>query len=218
MTWWITLGKYAIYMLKRDAHALRQYTKVCLLFILAMSITWLPSSANRIYSLAKDGRVSPALALLDAFVLPLQGCWNALIYIYMSRDACRSLVLQVQVSLRGFCGKVARKTTLQAANAMMEEEKSDQSEIVADTQEEEQKQKQQQQQQQQALPNEPASGNSPMTGFLRGIRVKASLPRPQRHASPSESLMAVLHHPLHSLGLRKGPDQEGHQINGGVQI
>lgn len=65
------------------------YTKVSVLFFTAMLITWIPSSANRVYSVMHPGDISPSLEFLSAFVLPLQGFWNALIYITTSRHACR---------------------------------------------------------------------------------------------------------------------------------
>jgi hypothetical protein len=67
------------------------YTKVALLFFTAMLVTWIPSSANRIYSLVHPGYISPALQFAAAFVLPLQGFWNAIIYITTSWHACRCL-------------------------------------------------------------------------------------------------------------------------------
>ncbi|KAI6246032.1 hypothetical protein HI914_05309 [Erysiphe necator] len=69
--------------------AIWSYTKVSVLFFLAMMITWIPSSANRVYSLMYKGRVNYALHLVSAFVLPLQGLWNAIIYSATSFEACR---------------------------------------------------------------------------------------------------------------------------------
>lgn len=67
------------------------YTKVAMLFFTAMLVTWIPSSANRLYSLAADGQVSLALEYMSAFVLPLQGFWNAIIYCTTSWKACTML-------------------------------------------------------------------------------------------------------------------------------
>lgn len=67
------------------------YTKVALLFFTAMLVTWIPSSANRLYSLAKAGEISLPLEYMSAFVLPLQGFWNALIYCTTSWKACKML-------------------------------------------------------------------------------------------------------------------------------
>ncbi|KAJ4414537.1 hypothetical protein N0V82_007883 [Gnomoniopsis sp. IMI 355080] len=67
------------------------YTKVALLFFTAMLVTWIPSSANRLYSLAKAGEISLPLEYMSAFVLPLQGFWNALIYCTTSWKAFKML-------------------------------------------------------------------------------------------------------------------------------
>ncbi|KAK2592924.1 hypothetical protein QQS21_009369 [Conoideocrella luteorostrata] len=64
------------------------YTKCAILFFTAILITWIPSSANRVYSLVHKGDVSIPLEFLSAFVLPLQGFWNAVIYATTSWSAC----------------------------------------------------------------------------------------------------------------------------------
>jgi hypothetical protein len=66
------------------------YAKVSILFFTAMLVTWIPSSANRVFSVMHVGYISPELEYLSAFVLPLQGFWNATIYITTSRAACRN--------------------------------------------------------------------------------------------------------------------------------
>jgi hypothetical protein len=80
--------------------AMVSYTKVAGLFFIAMMITWIPSSANRLYSVVNPEQVSVALECLAAFVLPLQGFWNALIYATTSLPACRSLWKQVREKKR----------------------------------------------------------------------------------------------------------------------
>lgn len=67
------------------------YTKVAMLFFTAMLVTWIPSSANRLYSLAAGGEISLPLEYMSALVLPLQGFWNALIYCTTSWKACKML-------------------------------------------------------------------------------------------------------------------------------
>lgn len=75
-----------------DAHnAAWSYTKCALLFFTAMLVTWIPSSTNRLYSLARNGQISLPLEYMSAFVLPLQGFWNAVIYITTSWKACKML-------------------------------------------------------------------------------------------------------------------------------
>lgn len=85
-----------------DAHnAAWSYTKCALLFFTAMLVTWIPSSANRVYSVVKNGEVALPLEYMSAFVLPLQGFWNALIYMTTSWKACKLLWEDVTTSLKG---------------------------------------------------------------------------------------------------------------------
>ncbi|KAK5656164.1 hypothetical protein OQA88_4924 [Cercophora sp. LCS_1] len=67
------------------------YTKCAILFFTAMLVTWIPSSANRLYSLIHTNQTSVALEYMSAFVLPLQGFWNAIIYMVTSWKACKML-------------------------------------------------------------------------------------------------------------------------------
>ncbi|KAJ4265301.1 hypothetical protein NW762_004586 [Fusarium torreyae] len=75
------------------------YAKCALLFFTAMLITWIPASANRLYVLI-DGKASVTLGYLSAFVLPLQGFWNALIYYYTSRAACKQVIASLRTGCR----------------------------------------------------------------------------------------------------------------------
>ncbi|KAH7149190.1 G-protein coupled receptor [Dactylonectria estremocensis] len=84
------------------------YVRCSALFFTAMLITWIPSSANRVYSLV-HGKDLVALEYMGAIVLPLQGFWNALIYIVTSRKACRSLFDDVR-HLGVFEGRVEPAT------------------------------------------------------------------------------------------------------------
>jgi hypothetical protein len=68
------------------------YTKCSILFFTAMLVTWIPSSANRIYSLVHGNEICIPLEFMAAFVLPLQGFWNAVIYIATSWSACLDFV------------------------------------------------------------------------------------------------------------------------------
>ncbi|KAJ3578416.1 hypothetical protein NPX13_g2149 [Xylaria arbuscula] len=65
------------------------YTKVSMLFFTALLITWIPSSANRVFSLVHTGETVVALEILSAIVLPLQGFWNAIIYCVTSWSAVK---------------------------------------------------------------------------------------------------------------------------------
>lgn len=67
------------------------YTKCAILFFTAILITWIPSSANRVFSVIHKGEVSVVLGFMSAFVLPLQGFWNAAIYAVTSWSACKKL-------------------------------------------------------------------------------------------------------------------------------
>ncbi|ATY58457.1 cAMP receptor [Cordyceps militaris] len=68
------------------------YTKCSILFFTAILITWIPSSANRVYSVIHRGEISVVLEFMSAFVLPLQGFWNAVIYAVTSMAACKALL------------------------------------------------------------------------------------------------------------------------------
>ncbi|RGP80485.1 hypothetical protein FLONG3_1413 [Fusarium longipes] len=76
-----------------------QYTKCALLFFTAILITWVPSSANRVYSVFHKSSSQP-LEFMSAFVLPLQGFWNALIYMVTSWGACKNLVSDLRMGQR----------------------------------------------------------------------------------------------------------------------
>jgi hypothetical protein len=80
--------------------AIYSYTKVSLLFFCVMMITWIPSSANRVYSVVHKGQVSLALEYISAACLPLQGFWNAAIYTITSWPACRALWNQLRSGKR----------------------------------------------------------------------------------------------------------------------
>ncbi|KAG5959548.1 hypothetical protein E4U57_007151 [Claviceps arundinis] len=82
-------------MARRRNHELNNaawsYTKCSILFFTAIIITWIPSSANRVFSLVHDKDTSLPLEYMSAFVLPLQGFWNAIIYATTSWSACKEL-------------------------------------------------------------------------------------------------------------------------------
>ncbi|KAM0550304.1 hypothetical protein ACHAPJ_008974 [Fusarium lateritium] len=68
------------------------YTKVAMLFFAVILVTWIPSSANRMYSHIHPDKVSKPLQFMSATVLPLQGFWNAVIYSVTSWSACKALL------------------------------------------------------------------------------------------------------------------------------
>jgi hypothetical protein len=65
------------------------YARCAILFFTAILITWIPSSANRVYSVVHPGTSSHVLEFMSAVVLPLQGFWNAVIYTSTSWSACK---------------------------------------------------------------------------------------------------------------------------------
>lgn len=66
------------------------YAKCALLFFTALLVTWIPSSANRVYGIVHEHQTVVALEILGATVLPLQGFWNAVIYLVTSWAAVKS--------------------------------------------------------------------------------------------------------------------------------
>ncbi|KAK4101181.1 hypothetical protein N658DRAFT_67392 [Parathielavia hyrcaniae] len=85
-----------------ESSATLAYSKCAILFFSVLLITWIPSSGNRVYSLVNGGEVSRPLFFASAFVLPLQGFWNAIIYVYTSWAACRSLWRYCAAGLAGW--------------------------------------------------------------------------------------------------------------------
>ncbi|KAK2024541.1 G-protein coupled receptor [Colletotrichum zoysiae] len=76
------------------------YTKCSILFFTVILITWVPSSANRVYSVIHVKETSTPLQYMSAFVLPLQGFWNALIYVVTSWKACKTLWSDIKYASR----------------------------------------------------------------------------------------------------------------------
>lgn len=71
--------------------AVRSYFLVSFLFFLALVITWLPSTINRMYSIVHPTKPVYALNIMAAFVLSLQGFWNAVIYLCTSLPICKEI-------------------------------------------------------------------------------------------------------------------------------
>ncbi|KAJ5367197.1 hypothetical protein N7541_001138 [Penicillium brevicompactum] len=67
------------------------YTKYAMLFFIALLVTWVPSTVNRIYAFARPDDYSFGLFYASSFVLPLQGFWNSLIYVSVSWPAFKTL-------------------------------------------------------------------------------------------------------------------------------
>lgn len=92
-----TIGRRRNYELNNASWA---YTKCSILFFTAILITWIPSSANRVFSVIHTRESSAALEFMSAFVLPLQGFWNAVIYIVTSWSACKNLLVDMRLGRR----------------------------------------------------------------------------------------------------------------------
>ena len=86
------------------------YAKVAVLFFVALMVTWIPSSANRVYSYVHPGQISPGLEFASAFVLPLQGFWNGLIYATTSIPACKSFWREI-TGRKMFAAKPLRRVS-----------------------------------------------------------------------------------------------------------
>ncbi|RAO74023.1 uncharacterized protein BHQ10_010035 [Talaromyces amestolkiae] len=67
------------------------YARVAFLFFIALLITWIPSSANRIYASIYPSATNFGLNYAASFVFPLQAFWNTIVYIITSQSACREL-------------------------------------------------------------------------------------------------------------------------------
>jgi hypothetical protein len=87
------------------------YYKCALLFFVAVVVTWVPSSANRIYSLVFPEKVSFGLSLASGLVLPLQGFWNTLIYIATSWLTCKALFRKLVGKIKGPKGMEGRSVS-----------------------------------------------------------------------------------------------------------
>lgn len=76
------------------------YYKCAMLFFIALLVTWVPSSVNRVYSLVFPDKVSFGLSFASGLVLPLQGLWNTVIYVATSLPACKALFRRLAEKLK----------------------------------------------------------------------------------------------------------------------
>lgn len=83
----------------------KAYLRTSAIFALSVLFTWTPSSINRVYSLLHPDTVSYPLNVASAFVLPLQGVWNAVIYFSTS---WRPLCDEVRALRSGKLGKFTK--------------------------------------------------------------------------------------------------------------
>jgi len=71
------------------------YCKTAALFFIALLVTWVPSTVNRLNSVINPDGPVYAMDFASALVLPLQGFWNATIYIATSLPACHALYVRL---------------------------------------------------------------------------------------------------------------------------
>ncbi|ATY63429.1 family secretin [Cordyceps militaris] len=74
------LRKTATLRLRRLDPVKMAYLRTSFIFGFAVLVTWIPSSVNRLYSIANHGHINFQLSAVSGTVLPLQGVMNALIY------------------------------------------------------------------------------------------------------------------------------------------
>lgn len=65
------------------------YFKVAFLMFAALFVVWVPSTINRLQQFVDRGNPIFGLNLASALVLPLQGFWNAMIYISTTWPECK---------------------------------------------------------------------------------------------------------------------------------
>ncbi|KAL1843873.1 hypothetical protein VTJ49DRAFT_7224 [Mycothermus thermophilus] len=91
------------------------YLRTSFLFALSILATWTPSSINRVYALVYPDRpASYPLNLAGAIVLPLQGLWNAVIFMATTWSALRE---EVAALVAGVRRKNPRKSGLVGAGS-----------------------------------------------------------------------------------------------------
>ncbi|KAL9126443.1 MAG: hypothetical protein Q9217_004499 [Psora testacea] len=83
-------------------HALKEtnpdawlYARAAFLFFCALLICWVPSSINRLYSVAYPYRLNFGLNYTVTVMLPLQGFCNACVYIITSQTAVQNLIRSI---------------------------------------------------------------------------------------------------------------------------
>ncbi len=74
------LKRTATSRLKRLDPVKMAYLRTSFIFGFAVLVTWIPSSVNRLYSIANHGHIDFQLSAVSGTVLPLQGVWNSLIF------------------------------------------------------------------------------------------------------------------------------------------
>ncbi|OGE57580.1 hypothetical protein PENARI_c002G00321 [Penicillium arizonense] len=83
-------------------NAMWSYLRYSFIFFIAMVATWLPSFVNRVYSLVNHSNPNFGLNLTGAFVLSLQGFWNAIIYTSTTFPILKAQWASILKSLKSF--------------------------------------------------------------------------------------------------------------------
>ncbi|EEH45260.2 uncharacterized protein PADG_01410 [Paracoccidioides brasiliensis Pb18] len=81
-------------------NAAYSYIKRVSLFFLSLFVTWTPSTLNRVHRLSSPHEPVFVLSLLATSVLPLQGFWNLVVYIYTSFDSVKVLYAKLRTRWR----------------------------------------------------------------------------------------------------------------------
>ena len=113
--------------------AAMKYCKCALLFFVALLITWVPSTINRIYTIVRPSEIVFGLNLAAAFVLPLQGFWNAIIYMATSSYAVKSLWQDITEACRPSFRKPSVQTGRPSSSARATELNDRASKISSNT-------------------------------------------------------------------------------------
>jgi hypothetical protein len=108
------LKKKVSMKLKRWDPVKMAYLRTSFIFGLSVLITWIPSSANRFYSLSHHGQVSYRLSIASGCVLPLQGVWNAIIFFTTSWSAVQAEARSLKAKFGYGGGEYPRGTRLES--------------------------------------------------------------------------------------------------------
>jgi hypothetical protein len=102
-----------------------KYCRCALLFFVALLVTWVPSTINRVYTLVHPNETLFGLDYTSGLVLPLQGFWNAIVYIVTSSTECQVLMRRVATKLSRFLPAKRRRSgyfkTVEAETTSVEE-------------------------------------------------------------------------------------------------
>ncbi|KAI9683914.1 MAG: hypothetical protein M1829_004249 [Trizodia sp. TS-e1964] len=77
------------------------YTRCAFLFFVALLVTWVPPTINRVYGVVYPDDNNFAMFFASSLVLPLQGFWNSIIYVTTSLPACKSLWITLSSKITG---------------------------------------------------------------------------------------------------------------------